>query len=600
VRWAVERCLSKDPEERYASTKDLARDLRNIRDHLTETSASGALEAAEPTKLKRRGWLAPAAVALLLGLAGGWVLRQSRIGPADSTTRYRKLTFQRGSIGTARFAPDGQSVVLGAAWEGRPLEIFSTRFDSTESRSLGLPGADVLSISRNGEMAISLNRHYTIGFESLGTLARLPLAGGAPREVLENVQDADWSPDGQTMAISRLADNRYRLEYPIGKVIYDTVGWVNWVRISPDGRLVAFADHPIRGDSVGGVKVVDRAGKVVVAGPNDRPLHGLAWSSDGSEVWSTEPVLYATSLSGRRRVVLASPEITSIHDIARDGRVLMTSSSFRREIVGATKGGQERNLTWLDWSFPIDLSRDGTVLFDEQSVRPRGIYVRKLDGSPAIRLGDGAAYGLSPDGRWAIAVTDASPPQLTVLPTRAGQASVLPKSTLQIQFASYFPDGRTILISANEPGRGARLYVQALPGGVARPISPEGVTAIFEHPVSPDGELVAAIDQNRRLTIYPTRAGEPRPVPGIEPDEVCIRWTEDGSSLYVSRTSLPPARVDLVEVKTGRRSLWEEFRPPDPAGVQQIGPVVIAPDGSSWVYSYRRMLGELYLVTGVK
>ena len=251
VRWIVERCLAKDPEERYASTKDLARDLKSLRDHLTETSASGALEAAEPAKARRRGWMLPAALALAAGVALGLAVRGIGGTKAAPPAEFKQLTFQRGTILTARFAPDGQTIVYRAAWDGRPLELFSTRADSTESRSLGLPPADILSISSTGEMAISLGRHYTIGFESTGTLARVSLGGGTPRPILEDVEDADWSPDGKELAVARRVGGRRRLEYPIGKVLYEPPGWVSCVRVSPDGRSSPSSTTPSRGTATG-------------------------------------------------------------------------------------------------------------------------------------------------------------------------------------------------------------------------------------------------------------------------------------------------------------------------------------------------------------
>ncbi len=231
-----------------------------------------------------------------------------RAGPSpagkQAPPQFQQLTYQRGSILSARFAPDGQTVVYGAAWDGRPLELFSTRLDSTESRSLGLPSADVLSISSSGEMAISLDRHFVAGFESTGTLARVPLGGGAPRPILEDVQDADWAPDGKSLAVARHVGGLLRLEYPIGKAIYSTNGWVSNVRVSPDGRLVAFIDHPERGDNNGFVKVVDQNGKVRLSGPFAN--QGIAWSPRGDEVWSSSP-LTATSLSGKSRVPWSEP-----------------------------------------------------------------------------------------------------------------------------------------------------------------------------------------------------------------------------------------------------------------------------------------------------
>jgi len=599
VRWIVERCLAKDPEERYASTKDLARDLRSIRDHLTETSASGALEAAEPAKAKRRRWLVPALLALAGGIGLGLLFRGITTGKPDARERFQPLTFQRGAILNARFAPDGQTVVYSAAWEGRPLELFSTRADSTESRPLGLPSGDVVSISSAGEMAVSLGRHYVVGYESTGTLARVPLGGGTPRSILENVEDADWSPDGKSLAVTRRVGNRSRLEYPVGKVLYEAPGWVNAVRVSPDGRFVAFIDHPRAADNDGFLKVVDTSGKVRLNGPF--ACCGVAWSPRGDEVWSTGLKIHATSLSGKTRVVRSLAGFAWLYDIARDGRVLLASVSPRREIVGASTGQSvERNLTWLNYSFPVDIARDGSaVLFDEENIEPNAVYLRKLDGSPAVRLGEGSAFALAPDGAWALTVNYPANDQLVLLPTGIGEPRTLPKTNLRYQWGDWFADGRRILLVASEPGRGGRLFVQEFPDGKPRPITPEGVTGLF-HGTSPDGKFVAAGGADRRIALYPVAGGEPRPIPGLEPDDQALRWTPDGRFLYVWRASAPPGHIDLVEVATGKRTPWQELRPPDPAGVLQVGPAVIAPDGKAYVYSYRRVLYELFLATGLK
>ena len=596
LRWIVERCLMKDPEDRYASTKDLARDLASVRDHLSETSSVEAAAGVEPVKA-RKARLLPAAAALAAGLVLGYLVRAAagRAG-ADSPIQFQRLTYQRGSMLSSRFAPDGQTIVYAAAWEGKPVELFSTRPDSTESRSLGLPPADVLSISSTGEMAISLGRRYVSGYETTGTLARVPLGGGTPRPILEDIEDADWSPDGSALAVARHVGSRYRLDYPIGKSIFDTAGWISNVRVSPDGKLVAFIDHPVRGDNEGFVKVVDSSGRVRLTGP--RAWSGLAWSPKGDEIWSTGDWLSATSLSGKTRVAWVSPGGIAVNDATRDGRLLLYRITPRREILAGAAGQKdERNLTWLNYSFPEDISDDGkAVLFDEQNLQPTAIYLRKVDGSPAVRLGDGRSFTLSPDEQWVL--TRQPDGKLAMLPTGAGQPRPLPEPGIAVQTAIFFPDGRRILICGSEAGRGLRLYVQDLSGGKPRAITPEGVN-LNSDSISPDGKFVAAVGPDQRVAIYPTEPGEPRPVQGLEPYEVPIRWTPDGRSLYVGRPSAPPARVDLVNLETGQRTLWKELRPPDPAGVEMVGPVRLTPDGASYVYSYRRLLYELYLATGI-
>ncbi len=601
VRWIVERCLAKDPEERYASTKDLARDLRSVRDHLSETSGSGAAVALAPLRSRRTAWLLPAALALIAGAALGIVLgRSTAKAKPDSSVSLQRLTFQRGAIFSARFAPDGQTIVYGASWEGRPVELFSARSDSLESRSLGLRAADIFSISSAGEMAISIGRRHVVGFESIGTLARVALGGGTPREVLENVQDADWAPDGSKLAVARLVGETRRLEYPVGKVIYQSAGWVSHVRFSPDGKLLAFLDHPQRGDDIGIVKVVETDGKPHLTGPS--ATSGL-WSVRGDEVWSTANRLQATSLSGKTRVIWAFPGDGSIQDIARDGRALFIRETRRRETAGLAPGETaERNLSWLDWSNPRDISSDGsTLLFDEESSSPTGrylIYLRKTDGSPAVMIGRGRSFGLSPDGRWAVAVTELASSQLVLFPTGPGEAKPLSPANVNCQWATWFPDGRRLLVSGSEPGHGSRLYVRDVPNGQPRAITPEGVTT-FRHSVSPDGKWIPAMGPDG-LALYPVEPGQPRPIPGIAPEEQAVRWSADGRSLYLLRPGETSARVSLLDVATGQRTLWKELRPPDPAGVLAVGPIVITPDGRSYVYSYRRSLEDLYLVKGLR
>jgi dipeptidyl aminopeptidase/acylaminoacyl peptidase len=603
LRWIVERCLAKEPEERYVSTKDLARDLSSVRDHLSETSVSG-----EPLAAARRPRVrAPVAAGLVLAaLAGsglGFVLGKRAAKP-EAALRFTRLTFRRGTVLSARFAPDGRTVIYGAAWEGKPVEVFSTQPGAPESRSLDLPAADILSVSNKGEMAISIGRRFNIGWETSGTLARVPLSGGAPREVMENVQEADWSPDGTSFAVVRDAGDRRRLEFPPGKVLHESSGWISHARVSPDAARVAFVDHPTRGDNVGTVTVVDLSGSrktFRASGAN-----GLAWSAAG-ELWVAAGGIIAVPLAGDPRVMFRAPGVTHLHDVADGGRILANWTSWRREIVSATPGEtRERNLSWLDWSYPVDLSADGkTVLFDEQqqltAAGEYGIYIRRTDGSPAVRLGDGHALGLSPDGKWALAVVgNSASGHLALLPTGAGEARALPKSGLVYETGTWFSDGTRILLSASEPGHGSRLYVQEIPDGLPKAISAEGVVMDNGRAVSPDGTRVVAKGPDGRIAVYPIGGGEPLSVPAVSSQDRPIGWAPDGLGIYVVNGTTLPARVDLVEAATGRRRPWKEITPSDPAGVLAVHPVLLTPDGKSYVYSYRRVLDDLFLVEGLK
>ncbi len=310
--------------------------------------------------------------------------------------------------------------------------------------------------------------------------------------------------------------------------------------------------------------------------------------------------LDGTTLAGKTRVIRALAGFAWFYDIGRDGRVLLASINPRREIIGVSPDGAERNLTLLNYSFPVDMARDGSaVLFDEENVNPNAVYLRKLDGSPAVRLGEGSAYGLSPDGAWALTVPGPSSDHLILLPTGAAEPRSLPKTNLRYQWGDWFPDGKRVLIVANETGHGTRLYVQDVPDGKPRAISPEGVSGQFRG-VSPDGKRVAVNGPDSRITIYPAEPGPATVVPGTDPNDQALRWSADGRFLYVWHPTAPPGRIDLVEVATGKRTPWKELKPPDPAGVLQVGPAVISADGKAFVYSYRRVLYELFLATGLK
>jgi Tol biopolymer transport system component/predicted Ser/Thr protein kinase len=599
VRWIVERCLAKEPEERFASTKDLARDLRSLRDHLSETSVSETIAAAPPARRALSPWLAAIA-----GLVVGAVAAIAGVRLLDGTgsapeRRLQRLTYRRGTILSARFASDGRSIVYSAAWDGKPSELFTTRPESPESRPLGLSPASLLAVSSAGDLAVSIGWRPLLGWESSGTLARVSLEGGAPREVLENVGEADWSPDGKELAVVRDAGPMRRVEYPIGKVLYETVGWISRPRLSPDGNLVAVLDHPQRGDNLGRVLVLDRAGKKKLEGP--AASTGLAWAHGGREVWYTGPTVGAVALSGRTRTVLDAMGPVILYDVGADGRVLLSRNTWRREIVGLAPGETaERNLTWLDWSFPTAISTNGqAVLFDEQNVPAYLAYLRKTDGSPAVLLGQHRSADLSPDGKWAI-VGNQDYTELTLLPTGAGQARKLSLAGIRTQQADFFPDGRRILVSGSETGRGLRLYVYDIEQGKARAVTPEGVATINSDPISPDGRSAFAFGPDRRLMIYPTDPGEPRSIPGVDVADVPIRWTPDGRAIWVFKPNEVPTKIHRIDVTTGERTLWKQLTPPDAAGVLQMGPILMTADGKSYVYSYRRTLDELFLVEGLK
>jgi serine/threonine protein kinase/Tol biopolymer transport system component len=620
------KAIEKDREFRYQTAAELRGDLKRIKRTLdTSRVRSGstpvvaeARPVVEPivqtvaeSAPSRKPLLVAAFVAVLIALIAGLAAGKFWLQhPVESALPiYHPLTFRRGMVHAARFAPDGKTIIYSAAWEGKSLQLFTTRPESPESQELQPAGADVLAVSSLGEMALSLGSHPVAQFLYSGTLARVPLVGGAPREILNDVEWADWSPDGGNLAIVRQEQGRHRLEFPLGKVLYQADGWIGHIRISPKGDTVALIDHPQLGDDGGAVAVVDLAGKKTTLSTGWDSIQGIAWSPGGDEIWFTatrtggDRSLYAVNLAGTARLLARVPGELTLLDVGKEGNVLLTRGNDRAGIIGLAPGdAKERDLSWLDWSVPGDLSADGrTVLFAEtgEGGGPKyAVYLRKTDGTPAIRLSEGIGAALSPDGKWALARPNVTPSPLVLLPTGVGEAKPLTHDSINHLWARWLPDGKQIVFSGNEPGHGFRLYVESPGEGKPRPISPEGVTPSVV--ISPKGDFAASVGPDHKVYLYPIAGGEPVLVSGTEPDETPTGFSADGRSLYVFRFGQIPAKVFELDLSTGKRKPWKELVPADAAGIDTIRGIAITPDARAYVYGYIRTLSDLYLVEGLK
>jgi serine/threonine protein kinase len=588
----VRRCLEKNPRERFQSARDLAFHLQQIQEEPRDRL---------PIRRGRRlgAWI-PVALATALTLAAAALVFPRFIKPPTPPS-FQQLTFRRGTIVSARFAPHEQTVVYSAAWEGEPLDLFQVLPGSPESRPLGQPGATLLAVANNGEMAVALGYRYGGGERFLGTLARVPPSGGAPREVLEDVEYADWATSTGALAVARSAGvgTPSRLEYPIGTVLYTTTGAIRDPRISPNGDLVAFFDDSTGVRSSGAVAVVDRAGAKRTLSREWTTAHGLAWSPAGNEIWFTAGgdvkarALRAVSLDGQERLILQTPGSLLLHDIAHDGRALLTHEAERSGILASPPGAQERELSWLDDSRLADIGVNRAILFGDRT----SIYLRRFDGSAPVRLGEGYADKLSPDGKWVLSTT-LSTDQLMLLATGAGQARVVARHGIESYAGAWwFPTGTRILFNGRKRGRGLRAYMQDLDGGRSQPLTPEGTWALS---VSPDGQLVAAVTEGKGMSLYPVDGQPARPVRGSQPGDRPGGWSLDGTSLWVFRRGEMPASIHRLALATGHRSLWKRLVPVDPAGVTSIMEFRITPDEKFYAYSYRRLLSDLYLVTNLK
>jgi dipeptidyl aminopeptidase/acylaminoacyl peptidase len=602
----VRRCLEKSPRARFQSAQDLAFALEALSGDSSGSIRSGV--GVAPTSRRRRSAWAAVMTASALGVAGaGFLLgRRSAQRPAPV---FERLTFRYGNVGEARFGPDGQTVYYSAEWGAKPSQVFSARSGSLESRPLDLPDAGLLALSSSGEMALALHPVWVAPLDTTeGTLARVPLAGGSPREVLEGVRGADWSPDGAELAVVK-AGEKDRLEFPIGSAVLEA-GKLTHPRVSPHGDSVAVFDRT--NWPACSVVLVDRKGsKRTLTAANYHACSGLAWSRDGREIWFTasDPTgsasLRAVSLTGQlERVVHANPGALTLRDISRRGEVLLARRTWRFSIRGRVPGeDQEQDLSWLNDSYAMDLSPDGTTLLLGEFVGAAGLrplFMRRTDGSAAVRLGDGRNGRLSPDGKW-VAATSPDASQVVLLPTGAGQARSLPRTVSELHTVEWFSDSRRILARGRAKDTESRFvtWTQDVDGGPPVPIL-EGYSGILP---SPDGRSVLATTGDEGpFALCPVVGGPCQLVQGLDPaqDEPLL-WSNDGKTLLVARYA--PLQVTLMRVDptNGRSETLKSIAPPERAGIFGFaGRTRITPDGRYYVYSYGRCLGDLYLARGLR
>ena len=609
----VDRCLEKKRGERFQSAFDLAFAIESV------SRESGPAPANRATEKPRARTVVAVAVALFVAIAAYWL---GRAGGAPILS-YERLTFRRGTVYTAQFVPGGRDVIYTAArapnWDGQVPEIYATLPGARASRALGFSGADVLSVSPRGEMAF-LRKETLLNFfeqtERTGILALSSASGGAAREISEDALFAEWTADGEQLAVVRIIDRTFQIELPIGTVLYQTTNVVDTLRVSPQGDLLAFGEK-VPGFATNWFIVflkLDGETQRFDTGVNGQMLD-WAWSPDGGEVWFSsldggDPGLYAISPKGKVRLLFRPATRFQILDVASDGRTLVARTNPRWGVMGVAPGETvEREFSWLDATEVDAISGDGKTLllteFGDGGGEGWSVYLRNVDGSPAVRLGEGQAFDLSPDGRWALTLRRREPPSLVLLPTGPGAPVVVANETI-VDFvtASFISDENEIVFAGSREGRPVRWFRQAVPNGEPYPVTAgvqwtQGIAALGSSPVSPDGSWLAGFEDGV-IALHPLDGGAPRPLHDVPASMDVIRFTPDGRYLYVKEDIGRSAQIYRIEIETGRRKLWKTIAPSDPAALEQIHTIQISDDGQSYYYTFTRMASDLYLVEGLR
>ena len=616
LRALLRRCLNKDPKQRLRDIGEARIAIEEILsgpepEEIPATPPAGAPGGARWSGRKWLAALAATVALVVLAAAGGWLLGHKTT--AGTPSEFHQLTFDSGLIYSARFAPGGQAIYYSAAWNGLPVQLYATQANGPESRPLGFENSALYAVSPS-QMAVSIGcRDVFIG-DCIGTLAVMPVSGGAPREMAENVISADWGPDGNDLAAIRQVGEKFQVEFPLGKVIYQAATWMNFLRVSPRGDALAFVAYSGSTGDVGKVIILNREGGEIARSGRFISLEGLAWAPRGDEVWfgATMTSGWATSihgltLSGKDHVVLRLPSALRLHDVSRDGRILFSQELWRDETkLRAAPDMRERDLSWLDSADVTDLSPDGKgIAFYEwgQASSMSVAYMRQTDGSLPVKLGEGEESVLSSDGKLLLVNVPGDPSRLRLLPTGAGVPHELNSSGLH-DFATpgWMPGCGAVYFAGND-GHDWRLYTQDVSGGAPRPFTPpiSLFTKGYEsHLVSPDGKWAFARDVNRKAWLYPLGGGKPEPVLGLTPRDIWINWSADGRSGYVCQDEITHAPVFRIDLATGVRKLLIDLGPSDPAGLTSITPVRVTPDAKFFAYSYDRALSNLFMVSGVK
>jgi Tol biopolymer transport system component len=598
----VSSCLAKNPDERFQNAHDVRLDLEWIAEDFPQLTAQHPAKA-DKSRLKILPWAVAAAV-VFAAVGAIFVARRTKLAP-----QYTSVTFREGTLTGARFSHDGQTIVFSGRWEGEPAQMSVARVGSPESRSMGIPAAEVAAISSSDELAIFLGCEENFFLNCGGTLATVSLAGGSPRTLAEHVAQADWHPDGKRIVVSVASPDGPRLEFPPGHVIYQQkAGWFGHPRFSPEGNMIAFENHSIAGNDDGQVELLDMNGKHTVLFKSSS-VEGLAWSPDGKELWfaATETggwadTIYAIRPGGKPRVVLTSPSIR-LYDISKDGLVLLSHESWRRQLIGLFPGDKsDHPYSWNDDTQPTAITTDGRLISFYESgelyaiARDYQSYYRPTDGSPAVRLGIGAP-AISPDGKWVVLGSNQSNSKrpLQLQPLGPGEPRDLSTPGL-IAFnrVRWSDDNRQIVYEAQTDQGGWNAYRQMIANGP--PILLMSNIRDSYPALSPDGKMAALRKEHDGIYLCSTDGGQAVKLKAASDEEFPIRFAEGGKSLLVADPTGRELVLTLVDLASRRRQLWKRLDSESRA--DQL--FVATPDLKYYAYPFPRYSSVLYTVENLR
>lgn len=599
LRHIVTHALEKDPVRRFQSAQDMGFALRT----LSSTSVVTPTAAPAGTRVTRRSWLAVGSAAGTLASAGigYWFGRKTN---PPSQPSYRQLTFRRGTVGRARFASDGETIVYNARWGDAATRVYFLTPGEASSREVDIEDLLLLAgVSSHNELAVILNG---------GILARVPGAGGAPRKLLENVLSADWSPDGRELAVARRIGSKTRIEYPVGKVLFESGEHsIDWIRLSPTGDAIAFTDLT----SGFQLALLDPAGAqkspAILASfsANYRTTSRPAWTPDGREVWIDSPLplesgtIYGFDRTAKRRTVVTLPGQVMVESISPRGRLLFTSWRHHSGASGLAPGeSTERDLSWAGRPTRPLLARDGSmVIFTNLIGSDPSVYWRRTDGTSAVRLCEGTAGAISPDNKW-VQVFRSKPDANLLVPTGPGDnREVTIPGLTAITIVGWLPNDQGYVVFARQPDQSARgIFLwkasSGPPKSLSGPLSPTSPVLPF---CDATAERCCAYSGAGRWMIFPTNGAPPVEVPGLERQELPLNFTSNGNAMFIARAE-PDGLTHIFKLSldTGQRIPFKDVRAPN--GGRPDPWIAITPDGRSYVYFYTDSTSELFAADGLR